>query len=336
MWKIQLPIEIPCNDQSKPVKHRPGWEQPYFSLNLNQYRNAHHQILNNAKVNFNKLAKRLIRASGVPRLERCVLEYVLYPGTRQLCDVNNVCSIADKFFSDALVSAGILADDNYNFIADTRFRFGAIDRENPRVDVFIRNPDLTTTGSSEPITESREDMKIVTRSTHIVTLTKEDMVEALKEFLSKQITISNETVLGQLTALSDGSYELRVEVGGDSLTEAPKRRSRPPKLEPKEAIQQLNEAAAAKKAEESKPAEDAPAQESDDEGEETAEPPEPAKELPTVVTGPGAPTREAQTHTEPPEEKGHAEPAKVETEEKPPEKKKAPTLFGNFTRPKNP
>jgi hypothetical protein len=242
MWTIQLPLKIACDDQSRPVKHRPDWEQPYFSLNLNQYRNAHHQSLNNAKVNFEIAARKLIRAAKIPKLDRCALEYILYPRTRQLCDTNNICSIADKFFSDSLVSAGVIEDDNYNFIADSRFRFGHIDRENPRVDVIIRSPDHLTTVPPEPLTERENTlMKITTRATHVISFTSEDILNALREHLKAHITITPETNLGQLHALTDGTYELRIEQNGLVTEEGSKTRGRKPKAEPKEAMAALSQ-----------------------------------------------------------------------------------------------
>lgn len=125
MWTIDLPLRIPVSKSSE------------FAVNLNQYRNAHYQILDKAKKNFTALAVEQIKKLEIPKLGKCALEYRLYPRTLQLCDVNNICSIADKFFSDSLVEAGVLEDDNYKFISDSRFLFGHVDRQNPRVSVTI-------------------------------------------------------------------------------------------------------------------------------------------------------------------------------------------------------
>lgn len=263
MWTIQLPLRIACDDQSKPVKHRPGWEQPYFAINLNQYRNAQHFTLNNAKVNFEIYARKLIRAAGIPKLKRVTLEYVLYPGTAQLCDTGNICSIADKFFSDSLKASKIIEDDNYKFVTDLRFRFGGIDRENPRVDVIVRNADdQISTVPLEPSTEREtQPMKVTTRSTHIINLTKEDLTNAVRDFLiAHDVPVPPGMDFDHITQLTDGTFELRVEVGVDA--DVAKKPGRKPKTDPKTAMQQVNAAqaqqAAAPAAQPEKPAEEQP------------------------------------------------------------------------------
>lgn len=249
MWTIDLPLHIPCNDQSKPVKHRAGYKPPLFPLNLNQYRNAHFQVLNHAKVNFEILARKLIGKHRVPKLSQVALEYVLYPGTTQICDVNNICSIVDKFFSDSLVKCAVLEDDNYKFITDSRFRFGHIDRENPRVTVIIRSPDHIPLVPPEPV--KKEDlMKIKTVVSTTVELDQNDLLKAIREYLQKNAGV---------TVASDQEIALNVKEGGGwevSITqttqEAPKPRGRP-RLEPAEAIRQAKDAAGAPRAPEGAP-----------------------------------------------------------------------------------
>ncbi len=75
-----------------------------FSLNLNAYRNEHHMTLNKAKVNFKLEMEEQIRA--LPTFKKVRLTYVMYPATKHLTDVGNVCSVVDKFFADALVELG--------------------------------------------------------------------------------------------------------------------------------------------------------------------------------------------------------------------------------------
>lgn len=110
-----------------------------FSLNLNSYRNTHYLVLNNAKIAFKEAVAHLVKP--LPFYEKIRLTYTLYPKTLHLMDVSNVCSVVDKFFSDSLVEFGKLSDDNYNFLPEVNFRFGSLDRSNPRVDVFIESID---------------------------------------------------------------------------------------------------------------------------------------------------------------------------------------------------
>ena len=94
-------------------------------LNLNNYRNAHYLVLNKAKVNFKELVNNEI--SKLPKFtELSNIEYVLYRDTKRHCDVANVCSIVDKFFCDALVEAGKLPDDNYEYLKSISYRWGGV------------------------------------------------------------------------------------------------------------------------------------------------------------------------------------------------------------------
>lgn len=94
-------------------------------LNLNNYRNAHYQTLNKAKVNFKKTY--LTEISKLPKFtELQLIEYTLYRDSYRHCDVANVCSIVDKFFCDALVEAGKLPDDNYDYLKSVNYQWGGV------------------------------------------------------------------------------------------------------------------------------------------------------------------------------------------------------------------
>lgn len=95
--------------------------------------------LNKAKVNFKLEMEEQIRA--LPIFKKVRLTYVMYPATKHLTDVGNVCSVVDKFFADALVELGKLPDDNYLYVPELAFRMGSIDREQPRVEIFIEEID---------------------------------------------------------------------------------------------------------------------------------------------------------------------------------------------------
>lgn len=94
-------------------------------LNLNNYRNAHYQTLNKAKVNFKYLVTKEISLLPVFK-EISSIEYILYRDSKRHCDVANVCSIVDKFFCDALVEAKKLPDDNYEFLKRISYQWGGI------------------------------------------------------------------------------------------------------------------------------------------------------------------------------------------------------------------
>ena len=103
-----------------------------FSLNLNKFRNTHYAVLAKAKENYKSLVK-LPKA----HYDKVRLEYTLFPKTKRRLDVSNVCSIVDKFASDMLVDAGILDDDNFDIVVEVVYRFGCIDKDNPRCELKV-------------------------------------------------------------------------------------------------------------------------------------------------------------------------------------------------------
>lgn len=73
-----------------------------------------------------------------------VMYYVLYPKTKRLTDIGNVCSVHQKFVEDALINLGTIEDDNYTFIHGSVFTFGGVDKLNPRVTVEIKRSPYDT------------------------------------------------------------------------------------------------------------------------------------------------------------------------------------------------
>jgi hypothetical protein len=63
--------------------------------------------------------------------------FFLFRHNASKMDVSNFCSIHDKFFMDALVKKGCMKDDNWKYYNKVRYFDGGIDRENPRVEIFI-------------------------------------------------------------------------------------------------------------------------------------------------------------------------------------------------------
>lgn len=165
MWTIHLPIKVPVSKKRD------------FTLNLNQYRNTHFQVLNKAKVSFEEVVGPLLK--GVPRLGECELSYVLFVPTRQLCDVANICSIVDKFFSDTLVSKGKLEDDNYTIVPRVTYSFGRIDKIRPRVEVTI-----IPTGDTL-LNQKEENMQII--------LVQAEVEQAIKDYIANRVTLAKGT-----------------------------------------------------------------------------------------------------------------------------------------------
>lgn len=107
-----------------------------FILNLNNYRNTHYRVLNNAKVTYKMLMKKQIEK--LPRLQPPIqITYTVFKGDKRNCDIGNICSVHQKFFEDALVELGKLPDDNHNMIKRTIYEWGGIDKLSPCVQIMI-------------------------------------------------------------------------------------------------------------------------------------------------------------------------------------------------------
>lgn len=106
-----------------------------FSLNLNQYRNAHFRTLDKAKKVFAQQVSPIIQP--LPKFDQIALTFTLFPGKGVIPDTSNVCCIVEKFFNDALVEQGKIEDDNYKYVLGSQYLFGEKDIDNPRVEVKI-------------------------------------------------------------------------------------------------------------------------------------------------------------------------------------------------------
>lgn len=164
-WTITLPWKVPLSKNKD------------FPVNLNYYRNACFQELNKAKINFKEIVSPLL--GSVLCMESCSLHYVIFPSSKRECDISNVCSIADKFFSDTLVSSGKITDDNFKVIPNISFSYGQVDPLNPRIEVTI-TPIGKTLNSLEP---KDKDMQII--------LSQEEITEAITAYVGKQLTVAD-------------------------------------------------------------------------------------------------------------------------------------------------
>jgi len=108
-------------------------------LNLNTYRNLHYRLNNEAKRKYKVTVSALVDGMELPGNPPYRITYTLYPASRRTIDVSNVCCIVDKFFCDALVEIGMLPDDNVQYVPEVVYRFGHVDKDNPRVNVEIES-----------------------------------------------------------------------------------------------------------------------------------------------------------------------------------------------------
>ena len=114
----------------------PQTKKKDFIFNLNVYRVSHYRTLNTMKIRYKLYMEDQI--SLLPSMDKVIIDYILYPKTRRRTDLGNVLSVHQKFLEDAIVLGNRLPDDDYKHILETRFRFGYVDKNNPRVEVIIK------------------------------------------------------------------------------------------------------------------------------------------------------------------------------------------------------
>lgn len=122
---------------SVPIKLEVGVnKKKNYYLNLNGYRNWQFQLNNQLKKLFKITVAEDIRnlkpVDGVVKVT-----YTIYYPTKRAFDIDNIGSVITKFTHDALVEFDILEDDNYNFVNEIVYKYGGVDKENPRCDVVI-------------------------------------------------------------------------------------------------------------------------------------------------------------------------------------------------------
>lgn len=122
---------------SVPIKLEVGVvKKKTYYLNLNGYRNWQFQLNNQLKKTFKIQVAEKIREL-TPVTGTCRITYTIYYPTRRLFDIDNIGSVITKFTHDALVEFGILEDDNYTVVEEITYKFGGIDKDDPRCDVVI-------------------------------------------------------------------------------------------------------------------------------------------------------------------------------------------------------
>lgn len=75
---------------------------------------------------------------GLPRFTKISVTFNIYASSKRLFDIGNVRSVTEKFFLDTLVELGYIEDDNYLFNPETHTYFIEVNKEDPRVDVIIK------------------------------------------------------------------------------------------------------------------------------------------------------------------------------------------------------
>lgn len=196
MWTITCPVTVQVSKKGKP-----------YILNLNVYRNTHFLTLNKAKEAFRQIVTPLLK--GVPKMQRVMLTFTHFPGSNRLCDTSNVCAVVDKFFCDALVTAGHIEDDNYTMLPDVLYRHGGVDKGNGRVEVLIE-----PIGEKVPVVKGTRTMQLI--------LSASDIELAISNFVNDMFTLKEGT---QVVVTIDGEVSIDILASGESP--APQQEKKP-------------------------------------------------------------------------------------------------------------
>ena len=127
--KIILPLSVTLPRKTKADK--------VFTLNLNIYRNCHHMTLNQAKIAWKGIVAQSTAGKQIVEPSPFKFVYTVYPATGRKFDLANVLSIVQKFTDDALQEFGFITDDSYKVIPIIVYKFGGVDKENPRVELEV-------------------------------------------------------------------------------------------------------------------------------------------------------------------------------------------------------
>ena len=131
MFRIKSPLSIEYCFSKKKNKALE------FILNLNNFRNTHYRILNDAKVKYKE--KVLPQIEQAPKTCYTTIVYTVHKGDKRKFDVGNIIYIHQKFLEDALVESDKLFDDNSRLLPLVVGKAGDIDTDEPRVDCDIYN-----------------------------------------------------------------------------------------------------------------------------------------------------------------------------------------------------
>jgi Holliday junction resolvase RusA-like endonuclease len=88
------------------------FEKPY---SLNDYRNAHHYKLNKIKQFWSLIVQNTVIIKRIKSIKRCNIHFEFNFKTNTRRDADNLVATV-KFILDALVTAKILADDNFSIV----------------------------------------------------------------------------------------------------------------------------------------------------------------------------------------------------------------------------
>ena len=111
-----------------------------YAINLNVYRNLHYHVNNKIKVIYKNLVKEQLE--NIKFDGKVSIKYQVFKPSRRKLDKMNVVSITSKYLMDALTSCGCWEDDNDDVIKDEHILPTEVDRNFPRIEVYISSVEI--------------------------------------------------------------------------------------------------------------------------------------------------------------------------------------------------
>ena len=108
-----------------------------YTIALNQYRNWMYIVSNNVKKEYKKLVEK--QTEGWEKLNTPIkITFTYYNPTKRKSDLENFCTIHNKFLQDALVELWLLEDDNYEYVTNIEYVYWGYKAKDGRVEVEIK------------------------------------------------------------------------------------------------------------------------------------------------------------------------------------------------------
>lgn len=104
---------------------------------MNWLRVSHRYLQNKVKQDYSDIITPSLVASNFKLKGTYEVAYVYYYKNKA-SDLLNVGALMSKYFLDAAQKAGVVVEDNVQYCLKESFYAGTQDRENPRVEIFIR------------------------------------------------------------------------------------------------------------------------------------------------------------------------------------------------------
>ena len=108
-----------------------------ISINLNTYRNLYHYTNNEVKKKYLEIVRKQLE--GVIIDTPVEVTYTVSKAQRRKLDKLDVISIKSKYLMNSITQLECWEDDNDDFIQTETIMTTVIDREKPRVEVFIKS-----------------------------------------------------------------------------------------------------------------------------------------------------------------------------------------------------